>query len=188
MKLRVRSWLLGAALVAGAAGLRATPAQVIFLRHAEKPDSGTELSERGRARAQALATLFTHDPRVLEHGPAVAVFVMKPAKYSSIRAVETMFPTGQALHVPLKNNYFREDIDGLAHALLNPKKYNGGTVIVCWEHNQIPEMLKALGWTEGPPRWRDQDYDRLWILDLEAGKPVRFRDLPQRLLPGDAEK
>ena len=35
----------------------ATPAEIIFLRHAEKPTEGSELNPRGWERAKALATL-----------------------------------------------------------------------------------------------------------------------------------
>jgi len=38
----------------------ATPAQLTFLRHAERPDTGSELNQRGRVRAAALVNLFTH--------------------------------------------------------------------------------------------------------------------------------
>ncbi len=49
-------------------------------------------------------------------------------------------------------------------------------------------MLRAFGWTGGPKDWPGKAYDRLWLLDFEKGKPVRFRDLPQQLLPGDKAK
>ena len=50
----------------------------------------------------------------------------------------------------------------------------------------IPEMLKAFGWADGPRKWPDEVYDRLWVLDFTQGKPTRFRDLPQKILPGDS--
>jgi len=61
-------------------------------------------------------------------------------------------------------------------------------VIVCWEHDAIPKIVKALGWTTGPSDWPSKAYDRLWVLDFDHGKPVRFRDLPQQILPGDKTK
>ena len=167
----------------------AAPAQIIFIRHAEKPADGPELSERGWVRAKALASLFTSDPRALEHGPAVAIFAMKPTKAgNSVRAIQTMESTAQALKIKIDRHYSRDEVDELVSGILKSKAGDGKTVIVCWEHDMIPKMLKALGWKSGPKKWDDEVYDRLWVLDLENGKPVRIRDLPQKLLPGDREK
>jgi hypothetical protein len=177
------------AALAGCGLARAAPAQIIFLRHAEKPAIGAELNERGRERAAALVPLFTKDPRVLEHGPPVAIFAMRPrGKSGSVRAIQTMEPTARALGLAPDTRLTRDEIPALVHAIRSAPAYEGKTVIVCWEHDAIPEMLKAFGWTGGPPKWKDKSYDRLWVLDFEHGKPVRFRDLPQRLLPDDKAK
>jgi hypothetical protein len=165
---------------------RATPAQIIFLRHAEKPAVGSELSPTGQQRARALVTLFTQDARTLEHGPAVAIYAMAPAKaHGSVRALQTMEPTARALHLTLESRFTREEIAPLVRAISTAPGLEGKTVIVCWEHNVIPEMLKAFGWTQGPKKWHEDVYDRLWVLDFSEGKPVRFRDLPQKVLPED---
>lgn len=179
----------GMLAVAGCGTATATPAQIVFLRHAEKPPSGPELNDRGWERARALVAMFTHDARVLEHGPAVAIFAMKPGKSGgSVRAIQTMEATGRALGVTLDSRFTRDEIAPLVKAILATPACDGKTVIVCWEHKVIPEMLQALGWTDGPKQWPDNVYDRLWVLDFADGKPVRFRDLPQKLLPGDRDK
>ena len=178
-----------AALLAGCGPARATPAQIIFLRHAEKPDDGPELDARGRTRAAALVQLFTHDPRALEHGPAAAIFAMKPAKAGgSVRAIQTIEPTARALGLKVDASFARDEIKALVKAINANPSLDGKTVIVCWEHDAIPDMLPAFGWQRGPKRWPDKIYDRLWVLDFEHGAPVRFRDLPQHLLPGDRAK
>ena len=182
--------LVATALAFFSGGLaRATPAQIIFLRHAEKPADGPELSERGWERAKSLAHLFTSDPRVLEHGPAAAIFAMKPAKSGdSVRAIQTMEASALALNLKIDRHYSRDEIDALVHGILKSKAGDGKTVVVCWEHNMIPKMLKALGWKSGPKKWDDTVFDRLWVLDLDDGKPVRLRDLPQKVLAGDRQK
>jgi hypothetical protein len=180
---------LAAGLLGPVPGAVAAPAQIIFLRHAEKPSFGPELDARGRERATALATLFTKDPRVLGHGPAAGIFAMRQAKPgTSVRPIQTIEPTGRALGLPLDTRFTRDEISAVVRAILTSPACDGKTVIVCWEHDAIPEMLQALGWTRGPKNWPDKSYDRLWLLDLENGKPVRFRDLPQKLLPGDKAK
>ena len=175
--------------LAGCAGAHATPAQIVFLRHGEKPEQGAELNERGRERATALVGLFTRDARVLEHGPAVGIFAMRPAKaHGSVRAIQTMEPTCRALSLTPDTSLTRAEIKPLVRAINSNPAYEGKTVIVCWEHDVIPEMLKAFGWKTGPTHWADKSYDRLWVLDFKDGAPVRFRDLPQNLLPGDRAK
>jgi hypothetical protein len=174
-----------------AAGPRAAavPAEIIILRHAEKPATGSELNERGWQRARALPDLFLRDPRLLEHGHAVAIYVGAPAKAGgSVRSIQTMEPTAQALRLTLHQEITRDEIDRLAKALLKDPAYNGKTVVVCWEHKKIPGMLKALGCMTGPDFWADEVYDRLWVLDFADGGAVRLRDLPQRLLPGDSAR
>ena len=181
--------MTGALLVSFGCTASAAPAQIIFLRHAEKPADGPELSERGWARAKALASLFASDSRTLEHGPAAEIFSMKPAKTGgSVRAIQTMEATAQALKIKIDRHYSRDELDELVRAILKSKASQGKTVIVCWEHEVIPKLLKAFGWKSGPKKWDDDVYDRMWVLDFEAGKPVRFRDLPQKLLPGDSTK
>lgn len=164
----------------------AAPAQIIFLRHAEKPPTGAELNAQGWARARALPTLFENDPRVREHGAPVAIFAGAPAKPGgSVRSIETIQATGQALGVAVDTAITRDEISKLVRAIMDNPAYEGKTVVVCWEHKRIPDMLKAFGWTTGPNRWDDAVFDRLWFLDFADGKPVRFRDLPQKLMPGD---
>lgn len=165
------------------------PAQIIFLRHGEKPDTGDELNERGRTRATALARLFTTDPLALEHGPAVAIFAMRPhGKRGSVRAIQTMEPAARALKIESDQRFTRDEITELKRAVFGSAAFVGRTVVICWEHDAIPEMLKAFGWKRGPDHWPGKNYDRLWILDFKDGVPVRFRDLPQKLLPGDSER
>jgi hypothetical protein len=147
------------------------------------------LNERGRERAAALVGLFTRDPRVLEHGPAVAIFAMKPGKAGgSVRAIQTMAPTARALGLTPDTSLTRDEIAALVRAINSNQSFADKTVIVCWEHDAIPAMLPAFGWTSGPARWSDKTFDRLWVLDFKDGAPVRFRDLPQKLLPGDRDK
>jgi hypothetical protein len=177
-------WLAWAAVTASA-----TPAEIIILRHAEKPAVGSELNARGWERARALPESFLNDPRLLDHGRAVAIYVGAPPKPGgSVRSIQTMEPTSQALNLPLHREITRDEIDALAKAILGNPAYEGKTVVVCWEHKKIPGMLQALGCTTGPSFWADEVYDRYWIIDYAADHLTRFRNLPQRLLPGDSPR
>ncbi len=165
----------------------AAPAEIIFLRHAEKPPSGPTLNAKGYERANALPPLFASDPRVLEFGKIVAIFSAAPAKAgSSVRSVETMQPTGKVLGLTLHTAFTKDDLPQLVKAVMGDPAFDGKTVVVCWEHKKIPDILKAFGYATGPTRWDDAVFDRLWILNFTGDKPTRFRDLPEKVLPGDS--
>jgi hypothetical protein len=70
-----------------ASSLLAEPAQVIIIRHAEKPEDGNELSLEGRERAAALAPYFLANLDLLEFGPPVAIYAQAQKRlYMTIRA------------------------------------------------------------------------------------------------------
>ena len=99
-----------------------------------------------------------------------------------------MEATGKELKLPVITAITRDDIGALVRVIMDSPAYRGKTVLVCWEHKKIPEMLLAFGWPQGPKRWDDKVFDRLWILDFDRGRPVRFRDLPEKLLPEDSDQ
>ena len=69
----------------------AQPAQVIIIRHAEKPTSGNELSLRGEERAAALVPFFLGADELLEFKTPVAIYAQAQKKEtSSIRSIETV--------------------------------------------------------------------------------------------------
>lgn len=166
----------------------AAPARILFLRHAEKPAEGPELNATGRRRAAALPSLFLSDPRAAAWGRPVALFAASPEKPGgSIRSIQTIEPLGRALGLPLITRFRRDDVQAVAQDILSSPAFDGKTVLVCWEHKRIPDIMRALGWTRGPNRWPDDVFDRVWILDFDrSGRPVRFRNLPERVLPGDS--
>jgi len=103
-----------------------------------------------------------------------------------VRPIQTVTPLAQRLDLPVLHPYLRDDTGRLAEEILGTPAYDGKLVLICWEHNAIPQMLKAFGWNSGPEAWPGDAFDRVWILDFKDGKPVSFRDIPQKLLPGDS--
>jgi hypothetical protein len=183
--------LLSLLLVSAAAwpaASSAAPAEVIMIRHGEKPASGNELNDQGWQRAYALVDFFTTNNAVLAFGTPAAIYAMgQKGSTGSIRPIQTVTPLAQKLNLPILHPYLRDDTGQLAQEILGTSAYDGKMVLVCWEHNAIPSILSALGWTSGPDAWPGDAYDRVWILDFKDGKPVSFRDLPQKLLPGDSQ-
>src|SRR6476659_2168979 len=89
------------------------PAQVIIIRHGEKPDpEGAELSLKGRERAAALVPYFLGDSDVLEFGPPVAIYAQaqnEKKKESSVRSIQTVTPLAEALHLEVNHSIKRDD-------------------------------------------------------------------------------
>ena len=165
----------------------AAPAQVLIIRHAEKPKTGKDLSEAGRARAAALVQFFQTDSRMLQYGTPVAIYAMAPATSAGTeRPIETVSPLAQALHLNLIEKYARGDESAAAAEIMNDPQFDGKMVLICWEHNSIPPLASALGLANAPS-WPGNDvYDRVWELNYAGATVSSHQDLAQHLMPGDS--
>ncbi|HVC09096.1 MAG TPA: histidine phosphatase family protein [Elusimicrobiota bacterium] len=177
------STLPPAAASADAAG----PAQVIIIRHAEKPAVGNNLSPRGEERAKALVGFFKTNPAVAQFGTPAAIYAMTPkADGKDARPLETVEPLANSLGLAVDTNVPKADVAGLAKAVMSDPAGAGKMVLIAWEHHLIPAIAKAFGLTSAPETWPDDVFDRAWIINFDGGKPVSFKNIPQRLLPGDS--
>ena len=61
-----------------AAPLCAQPAQVILIRHAEKPPTGNMLNTKGRERAAALVPYLLETDDLTKFGKPVAIYAQQP--------------------------------------------------------------------------------------------------------------
>src|SRR5580692_8328937 len=88
----------------------ASPAQVIIIRHGEKPESGNSLSPQGWARARALVKYFETNPDVTQFGTPVAIYASRAeaeeqVEGSSLRMIQTVTPLAQALGLKINSTY-----------------------------------------------------------------------------------
>jgi hypothetical protein len=180
------AWLLFAS------ALSAQPAQVMIIRHAEKPEHGHCLSVNGWERAGALVpfflgTLGTSDCGTPEagFGKPVAIFAQRPSKENgSLRPMQTVQALALALKLDLVT-FVHDDYEKMAHEILTNSTYRGKNVLICWEHHAIPDVAVALG-VKNPPKWKSSVFDRLWVITFKNEK-ARLRSLPQQLMYGDSE-
>lgn len=165
------------------------PAQVLIIRHGEKPgdpsapDDPTDrgLSTRGRERAAALAySIPDAFPR------PDFLFATKDSD-SSKRPGETIAPLAARLKLDVDQKYADKDYCELAKEILGHPKYAGKRVLICWHHGKIPDLAAALKAPVPPDKqkWGGNVFDRVWQLDYSAGSAT-LTDLPQRLLYGDS--
>ncbi len=165
----------------------AAPAEVIIIRHAEKPAEGPELNLRGQERAAALVPYFLGTPEVLEHQTPVAIYAQAVKKASSSRrAIETVKPLADTLKLHVIDKFTREEFQAMVNEILSKPEYEGHTVLICWEHKVIPEMAKAFHAEGAPDSWPGEVYDRTWIITFKAGAAPTCRTVPQKLLFGDS--
>jgi hypothetical protein len=172
----------------------AGPAQVIIIRHAEKPadeadPDGNKLSLKGRERAAALVPYFLGTPDVLEYKTPVAIYAQGLKKQSSShRPVDTVKGLAAALKLEVIDKYLHDDYPQMATDILANRAYDGRMVLICWEHKVIPDIARKFGAHGAPEKWHGHVYDRTWIITFKPDGKPGFDDLPQRLMFGDTKK
>jgi hypothetical protein len=168
----------------------ARPAEIIIIRHAEKPvdDFDMHLSPQGEQRAQALVDFLTTTPLLVTNGLPVALFASRATpRGHGQRTWETVEPLSKRLKLPIRTPYPAADYEKLAKLILEDPKFDGKTVLICWVHEFLPELAEALGVKKHPWRWKSNTYDRVWVITFHGRKTI-LSDLPQHLLPGDTER
>ncbi|MEV7543895.1 hypothetical protein [Streptomyces sp. NPDC089915] len=173
----------------------ARDALVMLITHAEKPhpgatgedDEGNEdpgsLAGRGRRRAEELHRLFGPSHGAPLPRPA-ALFATGGPQSAPARCRQTLAPLATALRLSVRDRFELGAEAGAARAALDAP----APVLLCWEPAGIPRLVHALGAhrVRGlPAAWPDRG-DLVWTLTRSRGNWA-FRELPQRLLPGDAQ-
>ena len=131
---------------------------VFIVRHAEKADDtkDAELSEAGRARAQALAN-------ILRDSKISAVYTTQFK-----RTQQTAAPLAKALGLTLTALPAENQA-----ALVAKLRASTGNSLVVGHGNTIPDVIKALGISD-PVKISDSDYDNLFVIVL-GDKPYLIR-------------
>jgi hypothetical protein len=174
--------------------VQAGPAQVIIIRHAEKPPDeagpdGNKLSLKGRERAAALVPYFLGTPDVLEYKTPVAIYAQGlKKKGSSHRPIDTVKGLATALKLEVIDKYLHDDFPQMVTDILANRAYDNKMVLICWEHKVIPDIARALGAKGAPEKWHGHAFDRTWIITFKPDGKRVFKDVPQRLMFDDSEK
>ena len=185
----MKAYLLILAFLAAARCVVGQPAQIILIRHGEKPEdpNALHLSKEGEKRAKALVSFFLTNPEMTRHGLPVALYASKTTKHGhGQRTQETIAPLAKELHLPIETPYLSEEYQSLARSILANPKLHGKTVLICWTHEFIPQFAAALGVHPQPPKWKEAVYDRVYLIRYRQGQAL-LEDLPQTL-SADAPK
>jgi len=149
------------------------PAQIILIRHADKPADPQDphLSPAGVQRAEWLVSFITTDPAMTRFGLPVAVFATRTTKDDNgQRTQETVAPLARVLKLPVRTPFLGKDYAALADLILAEPAYAGKTVLICWNHEEIPQLAAALGVTPEPPKWKESAFDRVYVISYRHGK------------------
>ena len=165
-------------------------AVVLIIRHAEKPDSGRDLSPSGQQRADAYRGYFenfTVDSKPMRPD---AVYAAKDSKESQ-RPRLTVEPFAKAANLRIDTHFTINQSDKLAAALRAKEK--GKRILISWHHSDIPALIRALG---AKPKsllpdgkWPDPVFD--WVIVLSYDQeghliPASTKRINEHLMPGDS--
>ena len=131
---------------------------VFIVRHAEKADDSkdAELSEAGRARAEALANMLRDSK----------ISVIYTTEFK--RTQQTAAPLAKALALTVTSLPSENQT-----ALVAKLRTSTTNSLVVGHGNTIPDVIKALGISE-PVNIPDSDYDNLFVVPL-GEKPYLIR-------------
>jgi hypothetical protein len=179
----MRAIASGAVLFLTSCALLAQPASLVLLRHAEKPleESDPHLSSAGAVRAEWLATWLATASDVAGDGPPEVLVAARSTPHGhGLRTRETLEPTSRRLSIPIHTPQASKDYAALARWLLTSRECRGKRVVVCWTHEFLPQLAAALGRAPQPAPWHGGDFDRVWRVRWEAGRP-RWEEFHQPL-------
>jgi broad specificity phosphatase PhoE len=174
--------------------------KIMVIRHAEKPNGeaglmadGTEneaaLTSTGWRRAAALIGLF--DPA---NGHFVDPHLARPETIfasgtdhhnKSLRPQQTVTPLAKAMNLPIKTDFIKGNEGGL----IQKATTIGGTVLISWQHEAIPDIAGLiLGRQDSvPQRWPGYRFDLVWVFDRPSGTGNwSFVQVPQMLFASDS--
>lgn len=148
--------------------------QIIFIRHGEKSreHESIHLNHTGKVRAKYLVDYFLHPSN--DFSKPGFVFMMNMSKQGkSERCWETMQPTiaQGGLEYELVERYNTHKLA----AYLSKECNKNDTIVVCWQHSRIVDMLNLLGakqvnaWGFDPESGHDdgQCFDATWVVNLD---------------------
>ncbi|KAJ3035266.1 hypothetical protein HDV00_004126 [Rhizophlyctis rosea] len=190
---------------------------VIIIRHAEKlpwhqglaPAQSVKaayidnhvLSSKGQERAWALVGYFTHREEMtslFSTHPLAALIAQEvdtsPSAWGrSERPKQTIAPLASVLSSKsLSLEYItrtKSQMNTVISDILS-NKWRGKSVIVSWAHQQVPDLVRALGVEEGsiPGKWPGKRFDVTWVVRPgEGGGKPRLEQFAQRLMYGDLD-
>lgn len=135
--------------------------KVVFIRHAEKPVKGDNLTCQGLNRSLQLPAVITAKFGVPNYVFIPALGLGEATKHA--RMFQTLIPLAAKYNLTLNSSHAEKDSLQIAADL----KSKTGTILIAWEHKAIAPMVRALGVQNFNMLWPDDDYDSIWIVTIK---------------------
>lgn len=165
-------------------------AVILIIRHAEKPETGYELSPAGQKRALAYVDYFrdfTVDSKPLRLNYLFAAADSK----ESHRPYLSIEPLSKALGLNIDTRFKDRQFLELARELQS--RPHGQNILICWHHGKIPQLISALGGDPAKlipaPKWPEDVFG--WVIQLrydENGQLLEAKRINEGLFPDDSSK
>jgi len=149
--------------------------KLVFIRHGEKQDNGDNLNCQGLNRSMSLPTVLYKKFGKPGNVYIPALTMGEATKHT--RMLQTISPFIIKYDINLNSAFDEKDYKNIGKALLKEK----GTVLIVWEHKNIPAIVNYLG-VRNYLDWPGDDFDSIWIVTLVNGKAMLTRD-KERLNP-----
>ena len=139
--------------------------KVVIIRHGEKPENGDNLSCQGENRALQLPAVLYQKFNKPDYTYVPSLELDKSTKHA--RMFQTVTPFAIKYNLKVNSKYDEKDTSTIAKKILEKT----GTVLMVWEHSEIPPLAEELG-VENPPAWDGKDFDSIWVITYSNGKAV----------------
>jgi hypothetical protein len=133
------------------------PHFILVMRHCERPADAADpnLSAAGEVRARKLAHYIPDN-----FGDIDFIFAAAASKHSA-RPYETVKPLSEHIGIPVDSTVAADDYAFLARELVSDARFVNKRIVVCWHHENIPSLMRALGASSGgfPVPWDPLVFD-----------------------------
>lgn len=147
---------------------------VFLVRHAERPDEGSELAPEGSARAQKYVQYFQNQVNY-DGTPIHWNYLFASAESNkSDRPFLTLQPLSDAIGVTINDEFKNRHFEKLAKELEKNEenKYKDTNALICWHHGEILGLASAIGADQEhlppsahwPDKWPKDVYG--WLLKI----------------------
>ncbi len=137
--------------------------KVVIIRHGEKPADGDNLSCQGQNRALQLPKVLI---KKFNRPDDVYVPSLNMGKETThARMLQTVTPLAIQYNLKINSKYAAKDFEKITQEILKKR----GTTLMVWEHSAIHDLAKALG-VQHAPKWQDEDFDSIWVIQFLKGK------------------
>ncbi|KAH7327306.1 putative phosphoglycerate mutase family protein [Rhexocercosporidium sp. MPI-PUGE-AT-0058] len=133
-------------------------AQTVYLvRHGDKPaDGGNGLTAQGMQRAQRLRTVFG---AISQYYIGYIIAEQPKPSGKRTRPLMTLQPVANDLGLTVNISCDRDDAECVADLV---DGYSGaGNILICWEHDNLSDIVKAMG-DKSPPSYPDDAFNLIW--------------------------